>query len=420
MKIQPSLATWQAPDGGLRLYEAYYGPTTDAPRVYHVAAGLAVLATSVEHRVWLPFGGARIYPNMWALILGPSSFFRKSTCISQARRTIGRLHHGAAANEQPLLPDEFSREALLKRLSERAQGLLTYSEFSGALAQFGKDYMSGTKELLADLYDSPESYSRVVGQHTYTLKTVCLSVLAASQTDWFLEKVRSGDLRGGFLARLTYWPAFRKEALLSMPPEPNAQVGNDLINHLNALRGVQGPMELPPRQRERYGKWLESHERELHNAPKAGELSPFWSRLGIVTLKLAMLLELSSTGGRVVSDDSMESALDLTEFLKSSLRWLFEEEFAFTEPMRNRQKILRLVTAHPGIKFRDLLRASSLLKRDAMPVIDTLVAEQSVEFRDNGYWVVSGDRLRADDIKWGHSSASVIDRNADTKGAVFL
>jgi hypothetical protein len=55
-----------------------------------------------------------------------------------------------------------------------------------------------------------------------------------------------------------------------------------------------------------------------------------------------------------------------------------------------------------------------------MPVIDTLVAEQSVEFRDNGYWVVSGDRLRADDIKWGHSSASVIDRNADTKGAVFL
>ena len=70
--------------------------------------------------------------------------------------------------------------------------------------------MSGTKELLADLYDCPDEYTRLVGQQTWHLKNVCLSILAAAQTDWFIEKLKQGDVRGGFLARFSYWPAFQK------------------------------------------------------------------------------------------------------------------------------------------------------------------------------------------------------------------
>jgi hypothetical protein len=166
----PELGAWAPPKGLLDDYERLWIETSDAPRVYHVAAGLTVIAAAVENRIYLPFGGERNYPNIWALILGPSSFFRKSTCIAKARKTL------AKANPDALLPDEFSREALLKRLSVRAQGLMTYSEFSGALATFGKDYMSGTKELLTDLYDCPATYSRVVGQTELKATGVCLSL----------------------------------------------------------------------------------------------------------------------------------------------------------------------------------------------------------------------------------------------------
>jgi hypothetical protein len=231
-------------------------------------------------------------------------------------------------------------------------------------------------------------------------------VLAASQTDWFLDKIRSGDLRGGFLARLTYWPAFEKKDFMAVPPEPDAKIGNELVQRLNGMRSLHGPVELPSRQRERYARWLEEHERELHKMPRVGELSPFWSRLSIVTLKIATLLELSSTGDRVISQDAMESALELTEFLKGSLRWLFEEEFTFSEPMKNRQKALRLVRAHPGIKFRDLLRASNMLKKELTPVLETLIAEESIEIRDGHYWP-SVPKLGADEINWGGVSASV-------------
>jgi hypothetical protein len=373
----PTLGAWEPPAGVLREYENYWSPTTDAPRVYHVCAGLLVLAATVANRVFLRFGGEAIYPNVWALILGPSSFFRKSTVISKARRTLARLH-AESNGHGPLLPDEFSREALLKKLSDCGQGMLTYSEFSGALANFGRDYMAGTKELLADLYDSPEVYTRVVGANNWTLHNVCISILAASQTDWFLEKLKAGDVRGGFLARFSFWPAFEKRRFLALPPDPDHAVGARLLRGLNEVRQVKGVVELAATERATYSAWLEHHERELHGVAKPGELSPFWTRLSIMTLKFAVLLQLSHDRELVIRADTLDCAIELTEFLKRALRHLFNEEFAFSKGMQDRQRVLRAVQRKPGISYRDLLRSCSLLKREFEPVLETLQAEELI------------------------------------------
>lgn len=158
--------------------------------------------------------------------------------------------------------------------------------------------------MLSDLYDCPETYVRMIGSQTWTLKHVCLSIFAASQTDWFLEKLKAGDVRGGFLARFSYWPAFEKRRFLAVPPEPSAAIGNRLIAGLNDLRSVRGAATLPPSERDRYATWLERHERDLHGSPKTGELSAFWSRLSVMTLKFAMLLQLAHDRALVISPDA--------------------------------------------------------------------------------------------------------------------
>ena len=282
----PDLHAWITPPrSALALYEQYWLPTTDAPREYLVACGLSTIGTAIGNRIYIPFGGERIYPNLWNVLLGPSSTFRKSTTVKQARRTLARLTEGQ--NDGLLFPDEFSKEALVARLAERAQGLLTYSEFSGALAAFNRDYMSGIKELLADLYDSPPRYERIVGQKTLVAKDVCISLLAASQTDWLLEKLKETDIRGGFMARMTFWPAFIKRRFIALPPEPDTRIGNELVRHLNQIRGLEGAVMIPSSCRDRYAAWLEQHERELESLPGAGNLGPFWSRLSVTTLKMA-------------------------------------------------------------------------------------------------------------------------------------
>jgi len=380
------LRTWEQPSGTLRLYEDYHLPTTDAPREYNICCGLAVHAALIGNNLYFPFGGQALRLNLWSLILGPSSDFRKSTTISQGRRTIRRLYDGQV-DAAPLLPDEFSREALLKRLSDHPQGLLTYSEFSGALAAFGRDYMSGTKETLSDLYDGPPTYERTIGAQTFTIRDACVSILAASQTEWFLEKLKSGDVRGGFLARFTFWPAFTKKYTLALPPEPDVRLGSQLIAGLNEIRQVKGAIELPGDVRSAYARWLTGHEKELRGIERVADLSPFWCRLSVTTLKLAAILQVSHDRSRVVSRDSLDRAIALTEYLKAALRHLFAEEFAFSKPMQDRQRVLRYVRDHVGCKRRDLLRNCNVLIKELWPILGSLKEEGRVtEAGDETYW----------------------------------
>jgi hypothetical protein len=391
----------------MALYEQYWTPTTDAPREYLVACALVTTGTVLSHRVFLPFGGDRIYPNLWVVLLGPSSTFRKTTTVKQVRRTLGRLTEGDPHGM--LFPDEFSKEALIARLSERAQGLLTYSEFSGALAAMSRDYMSGTKELLADLYDSPPKYQRTVGNRTATAQNVCIGILAASQTDWLLEKLKETDIRGGFMARMLFVPAFYKRRFLALPPEPDTQVGNKLIQRLRQHQQLEDAMAMPPSVRDRYAAWLEAHERELDSLPRAGQLGPFWSRMGIITLKVAMIVTVTTTGQLVMTDEAIESAITFTAFTKRALGRLFDEEMAFTPDMRNRQKVLQTIRRHPGIAFRDVLRNCGLLKRNLDPVVETLIAEGLVVLdpKTKSYSIVG-------------ESASVGTGSTDTNRPVFV
>jgi len=238
LSTPPDSTRWPTPlNSALQRFEIYWSALTDAPREYIVPSGLSTIGTVNANRVYVPFGDDRIYGNSWNVLLGPSSTYRKSTVVKSARRTLAYLSAGQP--DSYVFPDEFSKEGFVSVLAEKPQGLLTYREFSGALAGFSRDYMSGMKELLADLYDCPENYERVVGKQKITASNVCISVLAASQTDWLLDKLHENDMRGGFLARFTFWPAFYKRRFLAIPPDPNAKARGELLQHLNACGSLR-------------------------------------------------------------------------------------------------------------------------------------------------------------------------------------
>jgi hypothetical protein len=96
-----------------------------------------------------------------------------------------------------------------------------------------------------------------------------------------------------------------------------------------------GAAVIGPDERAQYAAWVESHERELHGSHHVGELSPFWSRLSVTALKLAVLLQLAHDESLTVSAEAMRRAITLTEFLKASLRFLFAEEFAYCVVVRS-------------------------------------------------------------------------------------
>jgi hypothetical protein len=197
------------------------------------------------------------------------------------------------------------------------------------------------------------------------------------------------------LARFSFWPAFEKKRFLAIPPEPNMSLANGIVQHLRVLTELKAQAcRLGPGVRERYTVWLERHERGLHGHARCEDLSPFWSRLSIMTLKFAMLLQLSHDAAPEISTDSLNRAIELTEFLKRALSHLFAEEFAFTREQQDRQKVLRHIRAKPGIVQRDLMRACSMSKRDMTLALDTLQAEERIrrvaEGRTISFWPIDG------------------------------
>jgi hypothetical protein len=99
-------------------------------------------------------------------------------------------------------------------------------------------------------------------------------------------------------------------------------------------------------------------------------------------------MNISRAATLLMGDAALEAAIGLTEFLKRSLAHLFNEELAFTPDMRNRAKVLQAVRRRPGLPFREISRSSSLLKRNLTPVLETLQAEELIEYRDGGFWPV--------------------------------
>jgi hypothetical protein len=97
-------------------------------------------------------------------------------------------------------------------------------------------------------------------------------------------------------------------------------------------------------------------------------------------------------GSRLISRDSLDGAIALTEFLKTSLRHLFAEEFAFGKPMQDRQRVLRHIRDHAGCKRRDILRNCSILVKELWPILGTLKEEGRVlEGAGDTYWPEGAD-----------------------------
>jgi hypothetical protein len=367
--------------GILKDYLGYALPLTDAPAQYHLFVGLTLVAVSLANRLWIPFGAQRLYPNLWTVILGPTSFFRKTSSIGIGRTILERLE------EHSVLPDEFSPERLYEKLSQKPTGLITWSEFGGALASFERSYMQGVKEFLADLFDCRPLYRRELKGRQFEIKNPSISILAASTPEWLRSRLKEDDIRGGFFPRFIYIPASQKERSIAIPPEKDIRLENNIATQLNRLRKLEGPADLSL-IKPFYEEWYGIHEAELTGQEDGDLLSGFWTRLSIYLLKFALIYHVAEAGDLRIGESALNKALLLTTWLKKGIKDTLGKDLVFGKDQRDKAKVLRIIEREPGVPHSVALKRSKMLSRYFQPVIDTLIAEGSVEKKNNGYWVV--------------------------------
>ncbi len=359
--------------GFLAEYFSYAEPLTDAPTQFHIPIALCTLSTVVGNNIFLQIGDKRLYPNIWALILAPSSTHRKSSSIQIGLNLIRQVDRSL------VLPNEFSIESFLEHLALQSQGILSYSEFSSLLEVCQRSYMIGLKSILADLYDCRPWFTRKLKKSEFTIENGCLSLIGASTIDWLIEGLREGDIRGGFMARFLYFPSSEKTKSLPIPPKADELQKQELVRNLVELRQIKGEMELSKEARACFEDWYVQNEKDLVGEVRSDLLSSFFNRLPDYCWKIAMLYTVLVHGDLTISGEAVSRAIALIEYLKSSIRRLVDEEFEFTEEGRNKKKLYRIIKDHASRNFpidhSTLLRNSHIPARKFKEAINTLYEE---------------------------------------------
>lgn len=197
------------PYGFVRRYVDYMYPCTDAPVIYHMGVALAMLAVLIPRSVNLP-DGDELSPNLFVLLVGPSTFSRKTHTVREGRKLLTKVA------PHTLMSDDGSGEGFADTILE-TPGRLIVSEEGGQFLQhtMSGTYASSIRSRLTALADNSP-----VQRHTSkrggkglpgTLEVKReenprMNMLMASTRTHIEEHTFRLDWEGGFLSRyLTFW-----------------------------------------------------------------------------------------------------------------------------------------------------------------------------------------------------------------------
>ena len=355
----------------LTLYKAYCEEITDAPPNYHEFVAIGVAGIVIGNRCYLPFGDTRIYPNIWLILLGDSSYSRKTTSINIGKRLLLELC------PERIYPNEFSQERIQKVLETKPAGAFFFSEFVTLMGLLNRDYMSGTKGFLADLFDCPFTYRRETEKGQIKIENPAISIISATTQSWFMERMKESDILGGFLPRFIIVIPEKKTGSIPIPPEADIKKRHEIIRHLKAFQTIEGAFSISEDSRKYFSDWYST----LMTCPSNNRTDAFVNRLQVYTLKFAMILNVINTGNLEITRESMKKAVDTMWKVYQSLNQIDQDELVFGRVQNNMKKILDCLKRNGRLPKSKLLRNTGLSAKEFTEAVDTLCQSERVRLR---------------------------------------
>ena len=313
-----------------------------APYVYHLAAGLALLATAVGPIQGIRFGLAR---STYILVVGPSRS-GKSRTQQFAQKVLAKC----SFIEQIGILHRWSPEGLLRALADAPTSqVLVIADEARALfaAAKRKDYMVDSLDLLNELYNVPY-YRKQLSKSGVEVKNPCVVYYGLSTPEGFKQALSHSDMATGFLARFLvfYDPDAKPQPYELTPPGESAAVER-LAQRLSEIRRrVMDPPEtaiyagktMVARVTGRFNVGFPQSALEELNAQMSAihekhsdraELAPLLAEIGQQGVKIAVLRAIASEpdfylGGVDITAQDVRDAMKLLEKQLGSTQELFE------------------------------------------------------------------------------------------------
>lgn len=322
----------------LNLYEQL-SSGNEAPRVFHVWAGISTLSSVIGRQVWVNRGNVPpVYPNLYIILTSPPGT-KKTTALQIAKRFVRDL------GDIPIAPSTITKEQIIvtmdttkddapcKKVFKWNGKTVTYSHFCVYANEFINQINAGMNpigmvDFLVDAWDTDEIKDETKGRGKFLVTNPFITMLAA-MTDYTAKTLNTQKvISAGMLRRCVF--VLGEDSGIDIPrPELDwSQEQKDakilLTSRAKDLRFVQGQFEWTNDAALLWDTMYRviAARRRAETAPIQKE---FYQTMPELILKIAMLLQLSENPEDLkLTAANLASAKILIEGIHNGASLLFE------------------------------------------------------------------------------------------------
>lgn len=395
-------AVWnaiKAEQGFLLAYVQWAAQQTDAPLAYHVGAGLSLLASVFPSTITLPgLPGNEVPGNLFTILVGRQGIERKSTALSMARRLL------AESDPTRIGTLDGSVEGLIDSLPEQPQQTVFISDlgvfFEQTKARSGGNIYANVKMRLLDLFDSEPIFRRLSKnvskdgsaskRHTVRCDNPRVSLLGGINPALVESSVERNDWENGLMSRMVILWAHKERMTFRSHPDPARRKWlKSFLTNACVTPGVRygACMGLDAHAQAQWEGWTAAVEASTPAGRQTRVVGP-QARAPYLAARIAMLLEWGRGSGFppdaqgtgqpwYIKQDTLAIAIAIATISYQSALTLAASSDA-TQAVRLRRTVMDCIPEATWVPFSDVLRQSTLLKRQCKEVLETLVAERTL------------------------------------------
>jgi len=367
--------------GFINTYITYTKPQ-ESPTLFHSWTAISTIASALRRRIWIDRGYYTLYPNLYTILVSDSGVGRKSTAIkigteSLLRKAIPDITIMRGKLTMGYLVD-WMVQAQTKQPDKLAEVTVHCSEFKVFAKGAYSD--SGLIEDLTDLYDCGRFEYRTKNQGVYIIEKPCINIIAASTPEWLTTGSAADFIGGGFSSRIVPVALTKDERSNAWPTKTQIEkdLEDALIIDLATISKLTGCFLITQDGKAYFENWYTN--RVKYQNPDQ-RMRGYFSKKHDLVLKVAMILSVSINDDLVITEDHVESALQLLGKLEITIPFAFQG-VAWGEQAKFQDKVMMKIQSCKVIAHSDLLQHFHycMTGQDLKHIIQTLLDEDRIEF----------------------------------------
>jgi hypothetical protein len=397
------------------------------PSLFHQSFALGILSTAIARRVYTNTSRGKIYPNLYMLLIAPSTLYAKTTGLEVATDLLSM-----AGLDHFTLPTGVTPQSLITELSHRipptfndwdkdgkddwqkerslaAQRSWWMDEAASILDLFKQKNTADLLALILKLFNCPNKISAItIGRGRETVRFAYLTICGPTTPAAMRSHLKTPEFWGdGLFARFLFATPNSPPVCVFFPE--NVVIPPELAKHINTLAFQRlatpkdsslGNIEPPPTLEaaylpEVYKKWKTYWEALFSLSAKKvvpEKLHACYGRFATTALKIAQLLAVSdwaqSAEGNplIIRQEHWNRAQIMTEEYRASLHRLVEDA---SQPIADEdQEIREKVIAHANTsrnskrEIRQDLHMQAGIQRDRLDkIISQILSDGLLELK---------------------------------------